>query len=146
MKMRTMLLAMPALALVGACTVQVTNGVAAGNTASNAAAPANTAAPANSSNTAGAAGGETDGEGGGTVDVAFLTGRWGMSGDCSQTMEFRADGTASPPEGSTYTISGNVVTVTDPGRAPDPRTVTRTGDDAMTVSGGGNTVNLTRCR
>jgi hypothetical protein len=36
--------------------------------------------------------------------------------------------------------------VTDPGRPPDPKTVTRTGDDSMTVSGGGSSQNMTRCR
>ena len=119
MKMRTVLLTMTALALVTGCSRGgSTNNVAAGNTASNAAAPANTAAPADANNTAEAAGG---GEGeGGAVDVAFLTGRWGINGDCAQTMEFRADGTVSPPEGSTYTIAGNVVTVSEPGPAARP--------------------------
>jgi hypothetical protein len=144
MKLRTVFLTMTALALVTGCSRGgSTNNVAAGNTASNAAAPANTAAPAPApaGNTAAA-----EGEGGGTVDAAFLTGRWGINGDCAMTMEFRADGTATPPEGSTYAIEGNVVTVTSPGQAPDPRTVTRTGDDAMTVSGGGQAMNMTRCR
>lgn len=140
----TALLTMPMLALVAACSVQVTPGnvTVTTNGLGNGSAPAAPAAPTNSAASDGAAGG---GASGGTVDVAFLTGRWGMNGDCSQTMEFRADGTASPPEGSTYTVSGNVVTVTDPGRPPDPRTVTRTGDDSMTVSGGGMTMNMTRC-
>ena len=144
MKMRMTLLAVTALALATGCSRGGSaNNVAAGNT-SNATAPANTAAPAASNSTAEAAGGEA--EGGGTVDVGFLTGRWGLNGDCSQTMEFRTDGTVIPPEGSTYTVSGNIVTVTDPGRPPDPKTVTRTGDDSMTVSGGGTSVNMTRCR
>ena len=144
MKFRTVLLTMTALALVTGCSRGAsTNNVAAGNTASNAAAPANAVAPAPAGNTADA--GEADGEGG-AVDAAFLTGRWGINGDCAMTMEFRADGTATPPEGSTYTIEGNVVTITSPGQAPDPRTVTRTGDDAMTVSGGGQAMNMTRCR
>jgi hypothetical protein len=146
MKTRTTLLALTALVLVAGCSRGGTaNKAATGNTATNAAAPANTAAPANAGNTAADAG--DAGEGGGVVDIAFLTGRWGMNGDCSHTMEFRADGTTSPPEGSTYTVEGNVVTVTDPGRPPDPRTVTRTGDDSMTVSGGsGPSMNMTRCR
>lgn len=147
MKLRTVLLTMTALALVTGCSRGgSTNNVAAGNTASNAAAPANTAAPANASNAAEAADAADAGESGGAVDVAFLTGRWGMAGDCSQTIEFRADGTVTPPDGSTYAIAGNVVTVTSPGQPPDPKTVTRTGDDAMTVSGGGSSINMTRCR
>jgi hypothetical protein len=100
-----------------------TEAPAAGNASSSAAAPVST----------------------GPVDQAFLVGRWGMGGDCSQVMEFKADGTVGPPEGSTYTISGSTVTVTSPGQAPDPKTVTRTGDDAMTVSGGGASMNMTRC-
>lgn len=145
MKMRTTLLALTALALVSGCNRGgATNNTTAGNSAGNAAAPANATAPAAADNSAGEA--AADGESGGSVDVAFLTGRWGMNGDCAMTMEFRADGTATPPEGSTYTVEGNVVTVTSPGQPPDPRTVTRTGDDAMTVSGGGQTMNMTRCR
>lgn len=147
MKMRTTLLALTALALVTGCSRGGTaNNSATSNTASNAAAPANTAAPANASNAAEAADAGEAGESGGAVDVAFLTGRWGIAGDCAQTMEFRADGTVTPPDGSTYAIAGNVVTVSSPGQPPDPKTVTRTGDDAMTVSGGGMSMNMTRCR
>lgn len=145
MKMRIVLLTMTAVALVTGCSRGgSTNNFAAGNTAANTAAPANAAAPAPAGNDAAAAD-DTAGEGG-TVDVAFLTGRWGMDGDCAMTMEFRADGTMTPPDGSTYAIAGNVVTVTSPGQPPDAKTVTRTGDDAMTVSGGGQTMNMTRCR
>ncbi|MET1110414.1 MAG: hypothetical protein ABWX67_02695, partial [Allosphingosinicella sp.] len=65
---------------------------------------------------------------------------------CAKAIEFRADGTVTPPEGSSYAISGNVVTVASPGRPPDPKTVTRTGDDSMTIAGGGSTTALTRCK
>lgn len=147
MKMRMTLLAMTALALVSGCSRGGTaNNVAAGNTAANAAAPANASAPADG-NAAEATDNESAGaESSGPVDVAFLTGRWGIAGDCTQAMEFRADGTVTPPDGSTYTISGSTVTVTSPGQPPDAKTVTRTGDDAMTVSGGGMSMNMTRCR
>jgi|SRR5687767_2262617 len=83
---------------------------------------------------------------GDTVDAAFLTGRWGTDGSCSQSIEFRADGTVTPPEGSSYAIAGNVVTIASPGRPPDAKTVARTGADSMTVTGGGSTTALTRCR
>jgi hypothetical protein len=143
MRMSIALLTMTALALTACSRGGTANNMSAGNaSAGNTTAPAaNSATPAAGNDSAEAA----ESGGGGTVDVAFLTGRWGLGGDCSQTMEFRADGTASPPEGSTYTVSGNVVTVTDPGRPPDPRTVTRTSDDSMTVSGNGSTMTLTRC-
>ena len=148
MKMRIVFVAMTALVLVSGCSRGGTANKSATNTTANALAPANGSVGESDDNAVEPAGNESAAAGGGgTVDIAFLTGRWGMEGNCAQTMEFRADGTATPPEGSTYAIAGNVVTVTSPGQPPDPKTVTRTGDDAMTVSGGGGmTMNMTRCR
>jgi hypothetical protein len=81
------------------------------------------------------------------ADQAFLVGKWGMAGDCSQTMEFMADGSATPPEGSRWSVADNVITVTNPGGRPEPQTATRTGDDAFSmVTTGGATVNMTRCQ
>jgi hypothetical protein len=145
MRFKTVLFTMTALAMVSGCSRGANQ---ANNSAANATASAANAANANATeapaagNAAGAAAG---GASTGPVDQAFLVGRWGVGGDCSQVMEFKADGTAGPPEGSTYTVSGSTVTVTSPGQAPDPKTVTRTGDDAMTVSGGGASMNMTRC-
>jgi hypothetical protein len=145
MRFKTVLFTMTALAMVSGCSRGANQ---ANNSAANASANAANAASANAT-AAPAAGNAADSAAApastGPVDQAFLVGRWGMSGDCSQAMEFKADGTATPPEGSTYTISGSTVTMTSPGQPPDPKTVTRTGDDAMTVSGGGASMNMTRC-
>ena len=131
MKMKTISLAMTALVLVSGCSRGGTaNNFSANNTVSNAVEPVG-----------GNGASSADG-----VDAAFLTGRWGTDSTCAQAIEFRADGTVTPPEGSTYAIAGNVVTVSSPGQPPDPKTVTRTGENGMTVSGGGSTVTLTRCR
>ena len=144
MTFRTVLFTMTALAMVSGCSKggnQANNSAnASANATANAATPVDTNAAAG--NTAGTAAAPAST---GPVDQAFLVGRWGVNGDCSQVMEFKADGTATPPEGSTYAISGSTVTMTSPGQAPDPKTVTRTGDDAMTVSGGGSSTNMTRC-
>jgi hypothetical protein len=138
MKIRTALFAMTALALVPGCSKGGANNAAT----ANAPAPAieanepEAAPPANEAAATPAAG---------TLDRAFLIGRWGVNGDCSQVMEFAEDGTASPPAGSHWSIAGDQVTVTNPGSAPDTKTVARTGDDAMTVSGGGAALSMTRC-
>jgi hypothetical protein len=131
MKMSVTFLAMTAVAMTAGCSRGgSSNNVAAGNSAANAAAPAASAA------------------GGAAVDVAFLTGRWAENGDCAQAREFRADGTFGPPEGSTYTLSGNTLTMNlnEVGASPGPFTVARTGDDAMTLAASGSSVTLTRCR
>jgi len=81
----------------------------------------------------------------GTVDQAFLVGRWSRSGDCSEVMEFRADGTVKAVDGSTdttYSLSGNRITFIMGGAVPEAETITRTGDDMVTFSGSGR---MTRC-
>lgn len=137
MKIKTALFAMTALALVSGCSKGAQNNTATANAPApveeSVNAPA--AAPAN----------ETAAPAAGTVDRAFLVGRWGVDGDCSQVMEFAEDGTANPPPGSRWTMAGDQVTVTNPGEAPDTKTVARTGDDSMSVTGGGATLNMTRC-
>ena len=131
MKMRTLFLTVTMLALASGCSRGGTDdNAAAADTTANAAVPA----PVD------------PGAGSGAVDAAFLTGRWGTDSSCAQAIEFRADGTVTPPEGSSYAIAGNVVTVASPGQPPDPKTVTRTGDDSMTVSSGASSTNLTRCK
>ncbi len=142
MKLNLALLAAASFAALAACTPQAggnNQAAPAGNSAGNASAPAggnlaagNSAAPV------------PVGE---PVDEAFLIGRWGREGDCNQTLEFRAGGAAFPPEGSRWTMAGDVVTVTTPGGEPEPRTVARAGADRMIVSGGeGPPLTLTRCR
>lgn len=142
MKLNAALLAATCFTALAACTPQAggnnqTSSV--GNSAGNASAPAGGNASAGNS----AAPAPT----GAPVDEAFLIGRWGREGDCNQTLEFRAGGVAFPPEGSRWSMAGNVVTVTTPGAQPEPRTVARMGTDRMTVSGGeGTPLTLTRCR
>jgi hypothetical protein len=146
MTFKTVLFTMTALAMVSGCSK---GGSQANNSATNTTVTTTTTTADTNSTSAPAAGNAAGNAAApvstGPVDQAFLVGRWGVNGDCSQVMEFKADGTATPPEGSTYAISGSTVTVTNPGQAPDPKTVTRTGDDAMTVSGGGTSMNMTRC-
>ena len=137
MKIKTALFAMTALALVSGCSKGAQNNTATAN------APAPAVETVNAPEAAPAA--NETAEAGGTIDRAFMVGRWGVDGDCSQVMEFAEDGTATPPAGSRWTMTGDQVTVTNPGGAPDTKTVARTGDDAMTVSGGGATLNMTRC-
>lgn len=143
MKIGIALFAATALVLVPGCSRQ---------SAANNAAGANTAganeieADEPEANEAAPAGNESAAAEGAEVDRAFLVGRWGMAGDCSQVMEFSEDGSASPPEGSRWSVAGNVITVTNPGGRPEPQTATRTGDDAFSmVTTGGATVNMTRC-
>jgi hypothetical protein len=138
MKIRIALFAMTALALVPGCSKGGANDAATANAPIPAAEPANAPEPVTPAN-------EAVATPAGPLDRAFLIGRWGVAGDCSQVMEFAEDGTASPPSGSHWTLSGDQVTVTNPGSPPDAKTVVRTGDDAMSVSGGGNTINMTRC-
>lgn len=137
MQIKTALFAMTALALVSGCSRGAQNNSAAANAPAPAIEPVNEPEAAAAGNEAATAGG--------AVDRAFLVGRWGVDGDCSQVMEFAEDGTATPPAGSRWTMAGDQVTVTNPGGAPDTKTVARTGDDAMTVSGGGASLNMTRC-
>ena len=137
MKIRTAFFAMTALVLIPGCSKGGANNAATANAPATELANEPEAAPAANEAAATPAGA--------AVDRAFLIGRWGVAGDCTQVMEFAADGTATPPAGSHWTVSGDQVTVTNPGGTPDAKTVVRTGDDSMTVSGGGNTIAMTRC-
>ena len=139
MKISTAFFAMTALALVPGCSKGGANNAATANAPAPAVDQANTTAPATPASETAAT------PAGAPLDRAFLVGRWGVADDCSQVMEFAEDGTASPPAGSHWTLSGDQVTVTNPGGVPDAKTVVRTGDNAMSVSGGGNTINMTRC-
>ena len=87
MKIRTAFFAMTALALVPGCSKGGANNAATANAPAPAAEPANAPEPATPANAAAAT------PTGGTLDRAFLIGRWGVAGDCSQVMEFAEDGT-----------------------------------------------------
>jgi hypothetical protein len=139
------------IALFAASALVLTAGCSRQSTANNAAAANATGAnevdvDEPEANEPAAAGNEGAAAQGGPIDEAFLIGRWGLAGNCSEVLEFKEDGVATPPEGSRWTLEGNVVTVTNPGGRPEPQTVTRTGDDAFsTVTAGGATLNMTRC-
>lgn len=137
MKIKAALLAMTALALVTGCSKAGQNNAATANAPAPAVETVNAPEAAPTAN-------ETA-ETGATIDRAFMIGRWGVSGDCSQVMEFAEDGTATPPEGSRWTMTGDQVTVTNPAGEPDTKTVARTGADSMSVTGGGATLSMTRC-
>ncbi len=143
MKIGIALFAATALVLVPGCSRQsaANNAAAANGVGAN-----ETEADEPEANEAAPAGNEGAAAEGGEVDQAFLVGRWGVAGNCSQVMEFNEDGTGSPPAGSRWSLAGNVVTWTDPGGPAEPQTVTRTGDDAFTtVTAAGQSVNMTRC-
>jgi hypothetical protein len=142
MKIGTALFAASALVMVAGCSRQPA--------ANNVAAPANAAgdnqADEPEDNEPAPAGNEGAAAAGGEVDQAFLVGRWGVAGNCSQVMTFNEDGTGSPPAGSRWSLAGNVVTWTNPGGPAEPQTVTRTGDDSFTtVTAAGQSLNMTRC-
>lgn len=78
-------------------------------------------------------------------DRAFLIGRWGPDGDCMQATEFHADGSATPG-GKGWTLTGDRLTITRPGRPPAISTLVRTGDTTMMVTNvDGATFSLIRC-
>jgi hypothetical protein len=143
MKIGMALFAATALVMAAGCSRQPAANNAA---AANAAGANEVEIDEPEANEAAPAGNEGAAAQGGDVDQAFLVGKWGMAGDCSQVMEFKEDGSATPPEGSRWSVADNVITVTNPGGRPEPQTATRTGDDAFSmVTTGGATVNMTRC-
>ena len=138
MKNGKLLLTMTAFVLTSACSRQpAADNATAQNMSANQAAPtANSAAP--SANTGSAAG---------AIDRAFVIGRWGVAGDCSETMEFRDDGTvAGPADGARWSLDGSRLVISDGEGNSDTRTVTRTGADEMSVTDAGETMRMTRCR
>jgi hypothetical protein len=138
MKSKTLVLAMAVAVLASACSRQpAADNAAAPNASANQATPiANNAAPS-----------EVAGTATGAIDRAFVTGRWGVAGDCSETMEFRADGSvAGPAEGARWSLEGNRLVVSDDEGNSDARTVARTGADEMSVTDAGETMRMTRCR
>ncbi|WP_444855610.1 hypothetical protein [Sphingosinicella sp.] len=132
------MLALSASVLVAGCSVQVTpmNNIVIGGNQTNAAVPA--PAPQNSADAAPV-------EGGAPVDRAFIVGRWGMDGDCANALDFREDGTVQPNNGR-WTLEGSQLTVVNQNAPTEVSTVTRSGDDRMTVAAGGNAMNFSRCQ
>jgi hypothetical protein len=135
MKIQFALVAMTGLALVGCNRGATNNSAAAGNNS----ATANAAAPA-----APAAAGT-----GAPVDQAFLVGHWSPAADCSQTMSFNADGTASATgerEEARWKLEGGAVMAGPVGK-PQVRTpVSRNGDKLILAGPQGQSLELTRCQ
>jgi hypothetical protein len=109
------------------------NGTAATNVAANTGAPANSTAAAGTGGKPGEASGAAPASAPftGQVNSAFLVGRWTDNNDCTQTIEFRPDGTFTTPGGSgmwaldadRLTFQGSS-TVSARVQAPDANTIT----------------------
>jgi len=141
---RTVLLGVTALAFVTGCNSGAgNNSGSAGNASANNSATSN-AATANT-NVSGAA---PAAAAGGPVDRAFVVGHWGRPGDCSDTLSFNEDGSATGgpvKPGSRWTLDGETLSVTEPGSAPEPARVARDGDRLAIVVPDGERLTLTRC-
>ncbi|MEA3015262.1 MAG: hypothetical protein QOD42_3807 [Sphingomonadales bacterium] len=84
---------------------------------------------------------------GAALDRAFVIGRWGPDAACSQIVEFHADGSVTPPQGSSWTMTGNRLTMSLPGRPVVTTTLTRINDNEMTATRlDGSTFTMFRCR
>jgi hypothetical protein len=80
------------------------------------------------------------------VDRAFVIGRWGPDAACSQVVEFHADGSVTPPSGASWTLAGNRLTMTLPGRPVVTTTLTRIGDNMTATRRNDTTFTMFRCR
>ncbi|HEV7659193.1 MAG TPA: hypothetical protein VGO55_05040 [Allosphingosinicella sp.] len=80
------------------------------------------------------------------VDRAFVIGRWGPDAACSQVVEFHADGSVTPPEGASWTLAGNRLTMTLPGRPVVTTTLTRIGQNMTATRRDDTTFTMFRCR
>lgn len=84
---------------------------------------------------------------GAAPDRAFVIGRWGPDAACSQVVEFHADGSVTPPEGASWTMAGNRLTMSLPGRPVVTTTLSRVNDNEMTATRRtGSTFSMFRCR
>lgn len=80
------------------------------------------------------------------LDRAFMIGRWGNQGACARPFEFRADGSGGPPEGTRWSLTGDRLTVTNPGQPGATMTIVRTGDNAIRATRtDGAFIIMTRC-
>ena len=77
---------------------------------------------------------------------AFVIGRWGPDATCSRVVEFHADGSVTPPEGARWTLTGNRLTMTLPGRPVVTTTLTRFGENMTAARRDGTTFTMFRCR
>ena len=136
MKGKIALLAVTSVVLVAGCN----RGGTADNMAAANAANSETTNAVATSNSAAAAGG--------AVDQAFVTGHWGVGGDCSRTLTFNADGTATATgenDPVRWTLEGNIITTVEGDNPPERANVTRNGDRMVVTPEGNQTMELTRC-
>jgi hypothetical protein len=134
MKIQLALVAMTGLALVGCNRGATNNSAAAGNNS----ASANAAAPAAAATGTGA-----------PVDQAFLVGHWSPAADCSQTMSFNADGTATATgesEEARWKLEGGAVMAGPVSKPPVRTPVSRNGDKLVLTGPQGQSLELTRCQ
>lgn len=80
------------------------------------------------------------------LDRAFVIGRWGPDAECSQVVEFHADGSVTPPDGASWTLAGNLLTMALPGRPVVTTTLTRIGENMTATRRDGTTFTMFRCR
>jgi hypothetical protein len=127
MKTKFAIVAMTGLALVAGCNRGSTNSSANSansSTTNNSAAPATAGAPAAA---------------GAPVTQASLVGTWGQD-NCSNTMTFAADGTATSTSATIantrWRLDGSTIVVTAPGE-PDTRMPATISDQGLQLSGGG---------
>ena len=83
---------------------------------------------------------------GAALDRAFVIGRWGPDAACSQVVEFHADGRVTPPDGASWSLTGNRLTMTIPGRPTVTTTRTRLGGNMTATRLDGTTFTMFRCR
>ncbi len=134
MKFQFALVAMTGLALAGCNRGATNNSANASNNSTNStnAAATSPAAPA----------------GGAAVDQAFLVGHWAQGNDCSSTMSFNADGTATATgetEEARWKLEGGAVMAGPVGKPPVRTPVSRSGDNLVLTGPQGQTMTLTRC-
>lgn len=139
MKTQFAIVAMTSLALVAGCNRGSTNSSANGANGSTTNNSAAAAAPAAAPAAAGA-----------PVTQASLVGTWGQD-NCSNSMTFAADGTAtsttSKLANTRWSVDGSTIVVTSPGQ-PDTRMPATISDQGLHLSGGGGegaTAVLARC-
>jgi len=133
MKIGFALVAITGLALVAGCNRGATN-TSANRSATNnsaAAAPAAPGAPA----------------GGAPVTQASLVGTWGQD-NCTNTMSFAADGTATSSGATSdnvrWTLDGSTIVITAPGQPETRMGATMSGEN-LQLSNQGQTMVMTKC-
>lgn len=131
MKKITTLLAVGAFALVAACNNGATTNGTANGSAGNSAAGNTTASAA-----------------GNPVTAETLAGTWGQD-NCSNTMTFNADGTASSTGATSdnvrWTLDGSTIVITAPGQPETRMPATINGDNLNLSNAQGQNTVMNRC-